>query len=75
MSKDRLPEVGDVWFEEPTEITFVILSVTDNGGYVYAKYFDGFRDVGFIEREEFKKLTYLGKSKANINDLFEVQDD
>ena len=70
MSKDT-PEVGDVWINKTGTKSYYIVKLTNfyvqciiNGGGVVNKYYDLFRN-----------YEYIGKSKVNINDLFEVQDD
>ena len=71
MSKDK-PEVGDVWQSTRsdktkiyiTRITNTIWCITDNG-IGSTRYFSKFT----------VRYKYLGKSKANINELFEVQDE
>lgn len=73
MSKDT-PEVGDIWkykdgikvclimVDEETVKSFAIL-----GGSVLG---------GTFQKDEFiKNHTYLGKSKANINDLFTTENE
>ena len=90
MSKDK-PEVGDVFeipFSDYTVKGVVINLRKQNWIYMLRKYkFEGEKsytyDVGVlnenIEPDYFriikKRAKYLGKSKANINELFEVQDD
>ena len=81
MSKDK-PEVGDVW-EFRYGFDRLYITKTNLIGEnklerirALKKLDDGY----FVQREYYTKAfvedhTYLGKSKANINDLFEVQDD
>lgn len=73
MSKDT-PEVGDVWLFDNTK-----WSIIEKIGYsaygitgLENKFpkIEGVSDILLIEQG-----TYLGKSKAKITDLFEVQDD
>lgn len=74
MSKDITPEVGDIWkykdgikvhiimVDEETVEAFAIL-----GGSAWS---------GTFSKDEFQKQhTYLGKSKANINDLFKTENE
>ena len=79
MSKDK-PEVGDVWIDKETRFRITFVMVSD----YYCEYiehctkltesFDIYRiDAKYNGWKKGKN--YLGKSKANINDLFEVQDD
>lgn len=85
MSKEK-PEVGDVWKHKKYGNILYITAATEH--YIdfisydrrdeFTPYFSNtFSKLRNDER--FKKFTevneYLGKSKANINDLFEVKDD
>lgn len=76
MSKES-PEVGDIWKHKECTIKVVILrhendytevlgfmKVGDGGTYFISQYYD---NDSFLRR-----FNYLGKTKANINDLFEV---
>lgn len=81
MSKDT-PEVGDVWeFKYGFDRLYVTktnligedkleriraLKKLDDGHFVQREYYTN----GFIEDH-----TYLGKSKANINDLFKTENE
>lgn len=69
MSKDRIPQVGDVWISTKTNKKIYI---TGLGNHVYVV-----SDSGVASSRwycDFNKLyTYLGKSKANINDLFKTE--
>ena len=78
MSKD-IPEVGDVWQFKNNEYSRVIVTY-------YSDEFEvlliAIRYAGILQKiKKYHKrwfvnnYNYLGKSKANINDLFEVQDD
>lgn len=79
MSKEK-PEVGDVW-----KFGTHKYHVLESGKY--NDVFDGITDgimcicddfkkfQGFKTRPFLKGAVYLGKSKANINDLFEVEND
>lgn len=67
------PEVGDVW--EFGGFRYHIRSIDKNGvtsicdeGDFIEGYYDSIED--FVNRS-----TYIGKSKAQTSDLFEVQDD
>ena len=90
MSKDMKehlkPEVGDVWknnrFGNLLYITEVGGNFIDFIGYdkdnQYDRYYRNcFSNINSDERyKHFTELhTYLGKSKANISQLFEVRDD
>lgn len=75
MSKDITPEVGDV---------FQSVVDTDIRIYIIDKYKGGYevlvsdkREVWDINEWHYWKddYTYLGKSKANINDLFKTENE
>ena len=70
MSKEK-PEVGDVWKNPKNEKVYIIVDVAGSFVGVISKSFFG-QDIP----KEFliKEFAYLGKSKANINDLFEVEE-
>lgn len=83
MSKEK-PEVGDVWKHKKHGNMLYITAVTDNfiDFISYDKldkltpYFSN-TFIKLLNDDRFEKFTeineYLGKSKANINDLFEVE--
>ena len=72
MSKEHItPEVGDVWENPKTHHRHIILSIgrdykcfCDTGG-ISIKYSYDFDET----------LEYLGKSKANIDDLFKTENE
>lgn len=76
---EQMPEVGDLWIDCKKEKEKVhIFGIYENG---YGKYVCygiynpiymemGYRKIGL--RLFLKAFKYLGKSKANINQLFEV---
>lgn len=71
MSAEK-PEVGDVW-DIGRGIKFFVTATNQRIDAV-----DGFTDNGvafYIEDKEYfaKENKYLGKSKTNINQLFEVE--
>lgn len=77
MSKD-IPEVGDVWKDDNGYKvlifkTFMTYSeaVSENFAYriIYNK---GFAAYGY---KDISNYNYLGKSKANIDDLFKTEDE
>ena len=77
MSKDK-PEVGDVWEDRQgwkaliVERRFsLIRAISEN---FIIRIID-YRGIGIPNAENIGDFTYLGKSKANIDDLFEVRDD
>lgn len=70
MSKDK-PEVGDVWQNKTGRLRVYITKV-DAWGII------GISSSGAIVSKNMyhlEKYTYLGKSKANTNELFEVKDE
>lgn len=76
MSKNK-PEVGDVWIKDGRRCHIRdvrLYPIEQGGGGVVFYVFLGRSD--YVGIDYFlKHFTYLGKSKANINDLFEVEDD
>lgn len=73
MSKDK-PEVGDVWKYQ--EKLYHISAITERFVEVWCLSSDDIiRKHNWVIRDFKTVFTYLGKSKANINDLFEVQDE
>ena len=84
MSKDK-PEVGDVWkdpYGEEAHIIWVGYIVVyirkywiTNYKYPYEVY-EYHYEVCKLDYNKFvRKWTYLGKSKANINDLFKTENE
>lgn len=71
---ELMPEVGDVWKSSKGLQIFHIIKVSENAVRCFRKGFilkpETFNKEDFLER-----CKYLGKSKANINQLFEVQDE
>ena len=85
MSKEK-PEVGDVWGHKATcdavKIYIKENSYAERGQDVYKVLRDDINSsiVGwtfqYLPEKTIKKYyTYLGKSKANLNDLFKVKDE
>lgn len=80
MSKDT-PEVGDVWIDKETYARMVFVNVNDFY-YEYLEHweklcesFDVYR-INDIKNTSWKKgKKYLGKSKANIDDLFKTENE
>lgn len=74
-NKMRTPQVGDVWINKTTgdrvqvklSLTTIIYDWHEVGETIYPYDFD--RDM-FL-----RAFTYLGKSKANINDLFKTENE
>ena len=73
---ELVPEVGDVWFNEQSKQKFVVLDCnqTSNDFVAYNQKTKTMRlfDASTPMPSQFK---YLGKSKASINQLFEVDDE
>jgi hypothetical protein len=80
MSKDT-PEVGDVWIDKENYFRMTFIMVSD----YYCEYiehceklcesFDVYR-LNDIKNTSWKKgKKYLGKSKANIDDLFKTENE
>lgn len=73
---ELVPEVGDVWVSVSTgtrrHILYAGFMKSENINVV--KLFDGDRCTLIEDKVLFSNYKYLGKSKANINQLFEVQD-
>ena len=81
MSKEKTPEVGDVWVntdedekvrvmytfvaEEVLYVAVLIAQLTLDGEWVY------FSEV--LREPTFEDCTYLGKSKMNVEELFDVE--
>lgn len=66
----KTPEVGDIFFNKKSRRKIIILYIKKHcqclveNGCLIMRY-----------KSEFDKMVYLGKSKTNISDLFEVKDD
>ena len=74
MSKDRTPEVGDVW--EYQEKLYHISAITERLVEVWCLSSDDIiRKHKWVARSFKACFTYLGKSKANINDLFKTENE
>lgn len=79
----KKPEVGDVWaVRKSPDVHNIIMDTSDCRGYVdyihsYKKP-DG-KFVALCHTKEceyfFKRCKYIGKSKASIKDLFEVENE
>lgn len=75
MISDRTPEVGDVWKDEYGEKAHILWV-----GYVIVyvrKYwitnYEYHYEICKLDYNKFiRKWTYLGKSKANIDNIFEI---
>lgn len=76
MSKDT-PEVGDIWKDSYGEeahilwVGYIVVYVRKYGITNYEHHYE----VCKLDYDKFiRKWTYLGKSKATINDLFKTED-
>lgn len=70
MSKDT-PEVGDVWINKTGSKKYYVVSVSNK--YVYCLV----KGLGISTKYYalFQNYTYLGKSKANIDNLFKTENE
>lgn len=68
-----IPEVGDVWFNKYTEDKYHVIKIDSLANMIdYIRYRD--LTLYFRRKSEFEHdFTYIGKSKATINQLFEVE--
>lgn len=83
---ELVPEVGDVWAEKLKNNAGFLLHnvICVNAVYVAIAHeiVEKWGNVelktithSFITKKALMRMKYIGKSKANINQLFEVQDD
>lgn len=72
LTKDKMPKVGDVWVNPYGDKLYIIDTMEDLVHCVTDFY--GGRATTYL-KWKFNHYTYLGKSKINNNDLFEVQDE
>lgn len=79
MSKDRTPEVGDVWRPKNNEYSRVIVTYYSDE---FAVLLIAIRYAGILQKiKKYHKrwfvnnYTYIGKSKANIDDLFKTENE
>ena len=76
MSKQRKPQVGDVWIVEETNASFYIEGVEEDVIIALQAVDKMLLYEIMIDTEVLHKhCTYLGKSKANINDLFKTENE
>ena len=80
MSKDK-PEVGDVWeFKYGFDRVHIIkINLVGEGEKKLVRYIKKVDKAYIVQRESYlenfiQDYTYLGKSKASINDLFEIEE-
>lgn len=69
---ELMPEVGDVW--EIYGKMYLVLTADQTTVDVLFNRFT-YDTKSFLTKEFVKAAVYIGKSKSNINQLFEVQDD
>lgn len=77
MSADK-PEVGDVWGDQKglVHISRIFTLSDDTRAIVFIDNINGTVHEDSAREEHFIKMfTYLGKSKASINDLFQTEQD
>ena len=77
---ELMPEVGDLWKDKYRQTEIIIIEKEDN--YIlYLSRSKGVIGTGYFMESCFdddyflSKHKYIGKSKANINQLFEVDDE
>lgn len=71
MIKD-IPAEGDVYYSDEAEMS---LTITFEKYDLYWGLWETGQSFCCWNKDAFRNYKYLGKSKANINQLFEVQDD
>lgn len=69
------PEVGDVWIDNDAEYKKYIILSADYRTQTVTVLDKHFWKSGFSYEVFIKYFTYLGKSKANINDLFQTENE
>lgn len=77
MTKEHItPEVGDVFYIKPFPMqTVIITNITEYKGIITYTYFNGKTAWETSKTRIKKEWCYLGKSKANIEQLFEVENE
>ena len=69
-------EVGDVWIDKFKNRMFVCYSdKTTTAFNIMFRINQGLDKYTVLTKEFIKEYTYLGKSKANINDLFKTENE
>ena len=81
MSKDK-PEVGDVWTDNKLNFLICVTGITEFIHFLWGSKEDvsqGYFHIGMYATDDVNKFkeyyTYLGKSKASIEQLFEVENE
>lgn len=76
MKEHIAPEVGDVWIDKFKNRMFVCYSdKTTTAFNIMFRVNQGLDKYTVLTKEFVKEYTYLGKSKANINDLFKTENE
>lgn len=75
MSKEK-PEVGDVWINIETKAKFVVLDfIKSSEDFVMFNQQTKCTKLLDLRENLPRQFKYLGKSKANINDLFKTENE
>ena len=75
MSKDK-PEVGDVWINTETKAKFLVLDfIKSSEDFVMFNQQTKCTKLLDLRANLPRQFKYLGKSKANINDLFKTENE
>ena len=76
LESNKKPEVGDVWINTETKAKFVVLDfIKSSEDFVMFNQQTKCTKLLDLRANLPRQFKYLGKSKANIQQLFEVQDD
>lgn len=75
MSKEHTPECGDVWQHKKLEVNVRIVYVNPlEVGYCHYKPCNNYLTKDYDSLKAFlKNFKYLGKSKVNLEELFDVE--
>lgn len=79
MSREK-PEIGDIWLDQEQRKLFLFMITPKHLHFLRRKWGPSKNRVVIVTKvrgyfDKGIKFTYLGKAKATISDLFEVQDD
>ena len=81
MSKHITPEVGDVWYNEVDDEKIRVLKLLEESNgekcvrVLIKETYGVFIETFALDNLQLKDFIYLGKSKANIEQLFEVENE
>lgn len=76
MKEHITPEVGDVFYIKPFPMqTVIITNITEYKGIITYTYFNGKNTWETSKTRIKKEWCYLGKSKASMEQLFEVENE